>query len=185
MFFIISSFLFVFTNLSLSQSKTKAENLYSVADEHKQTENIIKFIDVTQESGIKFTHAGGLQEQVIPALVGSGAAFADYNNDNLLDIYIANASIVFPTPSAKLPTNALYRNNGDGTFTDVTEQTGVGDTGWGMGCVFGDYDNDGDLDLYVTNYKPNILYRNNGDGTFTDVSVDAGVAHKGFGTGVA
>jgi len=172
---IFSSFLLTFTNLSLSQSKAKTEVPSSQ----------VKFVDVTQEAGIKFKHAGGLQEQVIPALVGSGAAFADYNNDNLLDIYIANASIVFPTPSAKLPTNALYQNNGDGTFTDVTEPAGVGDTGWGMGCVFGDYDNDGDLDLYVTNYKPNVFYRNNGDGTFTDVSTDAGVAHKGFGTGVA
>ena len=172
---IFSSFFFAFTNQSLSQSRTKTEVLSSK----------VKFVDITNEAGIKFKHAGGLQEQVIPALVGSGAAFANYDNDNLLDIYIANASIVFPTPSAKLPTNVLYRNNGDGTFTDVTKQTGVGDTGWGMGCVFGDNDNDGDLDLYVANYKFNVLYRNNGDGTFADVSADAGVAHRGFGAGVA
>ena len=172
---IIIFVLIAFTNLSLSQSRAKTEVIPSK----------VKFVDVTNEAGIKFNHAGGLQEQVIPALVGSGVAFADYDNDNLLDIYIANASNVYPSPSAKLPTNALYRNNGDGTFTDATEKAGVGDTGWGMGCVFGDYDNDGDLDLYVANYKLNVLYRNNGDGTFAAVSAEAGVAQKGFGAGVA
>lgn len=152
---ILSSFLFTFTNLSLSQSRGKTEVPSSK----------VKFVDVTKEADIKFKHAGGLQEQVIPALVGSGAAFADYNNDNLLDIYIANASIVFPTPSAKLPTNALYRNNGDGTFMDVTEQAGVGDTGWGRGCVFGDYDNDGDIDIFIVNNgeTPRLLCNDGGN----------------------
>jgi len=182
---ILSNFFLFFTVVSLAQPEIEAKFTSQESKEYKKAKNVVQFIDVTNESGIKFKHAGGLQEQVIPALVGSGVAFADYDNDNLLDIYIANASIVFPTPSAKLPTNVLYRNNGDGTFADVTEQAGVGDTGWGMGCVFGDYDNDGDLDLYVANYKLNVLYSNNGDGTFTDISADAGVAHKGFGAGVA
>ena len=79
----------------------------------------------------------------------------------------------------------LYRNNGDGTFTDVTAEAGVGDRGYGMGCVFGDYDNDGNLDLYVTNYEQNVLYRNNGDGTFTDVTAEAGVGDTRWGTGAA
>ena len=177
---IFSSFLLC-ARLSLSRFRTEIE---VIAKEGK-ADNQVKFVDITQEAGIKFKHAGGLQEQVIPALVGSGVALADYDNDNLLDIYIANASIVFPQPSAKLPTNVLYRNNGDGTFTDVTKQAGVGDAGWGMGCIFGDYDNDGDLDLYVANYKLNVLYQNNGDRTFTDVSAEARVDNKGFGAGAA
>ncbi|MBM3240117.1 CRTAC1 family protein [Candidatus Poribacteria bacterium] len=91
-----------------------------------------------------------------------GAAFADYNNDGYLDIYITNGS--------GLP-NALYHNNGDGTFSEVAKKAGVDHRGFAMGCVFGDYDNDGDLDLYVLNYnEPNVFFRNNGDGTFTDVT---------------
>ena len=79
--------------------------------------------------------------------------------------------------------NALYRNNGDGTFTDVTANAGVGDQGYGMACVAADYDNDGDIDLFVTNYGPDVLYRNNGDGTFTDVTKKAGVAGDAWSVG--
>ena len=81
--------------------------------------------------------------------------------------------------------NALYRNLGDGRFADVTLQAGVGDTGWGMGCVAADYDNDGDTDLYITNYGPNRLYRNNGDGTFTDVTHEADADDPRWSTGAA
>lgn len=142
----------------------------------------IQFVDVTEKVGIRFKHAGGISRRVVPALIGSGAAFADYDNDGDLDLYIANTTDVRPNPQ----TNTLYRNNGNGTFTDVTEIAGVGDTGWGMGCAFADYDNDGDADLYVTNYKANVLYRNRGDGTFKKFSAGAGgLGHDGFGTGVA
>ncbi|MCP5002973.1 MAG: VCBS repeat-containing protein, partial [Planctomycetes bacterium] len=83
------------------------------------------------------------------------------------------------------PYNTLYHNNGDGSFTDVTEKVGVGDKGWGMGCASGDYDNDGNPDIYVTNYGNNILYHNNGDGTFTNVTDEAGVGNDGWGTSIA
>ena len=146
----------------------------------------IKFVDVTEHAGIHFTHAGGIDLRVVPALVGSGAAWRDYDNDGWLDLYIVNSALVRAAPDAILPKNALYRNNGDGTFTDITAVAGVGDTGWGMGCAFADYDNDGDADLYVTNYKANLFYRNNGDGTFNRFSSGAGgIGHDGFGSGIA
>ena len=144
------------------------------------------FKDVTEAAGIDFVHSSGKRSSLLPEDVGSGAAFADYNNDGHIDLYIVNN----PGPlNAEIteasPGNVLYRNNGDGTFTDVTTEAGVGDRGYGMGCVFGDYDNDGDLDLYGTNYRQNVLYRNNGDGTFTDVTEEAGVGDARWGTGAA
>ena len=144
------------------------------------------FKDVTEAAGINFVHSSGKRSSLLPEDVGSGAAFADYNSDGHIDLYIVNN----PGPldaviTQASPGNVLYRNNGDGTFTDVTEEAGVGDRGYGMGCVFGDYDNDGDLDLYVTNYAQNVLYRNNGDGTFTDVTEGAGVGDARWGTGAA
>ena len=146
----------------------------------------IQFIDVTETAGIHFQHAGGIDQRVVPALVGSGAAWRDYDNNGTLDLYIVNSTAVRPEPDTILPKNVLYRNNGGGTFTDVTDIAGVGDTGWGMGCVFADYDNDGDADLYVTNYKANVFYLNKGDATFKKFTSGAGgIGHKGFGAGVA
>lgn len=146
----------------------------------------IQFIDVTDTAGIHFRHAGGIDHRVVPALVGSGAAWRDYDNDGTLDLYIVNSTAVRPEPGTILPKNVLYRNNGDGTFTDVTDVAGVGDTGWGMGCAFADYDNDGDADLYVTNYKANVFYLNKGDATFKKFTSGAGgIGHTGFGSGIA
>ena len=146
----------------------------------------IQFIDVTETAGIHFQHAGGIDHRVVPALVGSGAAWRDYDNNGTLDLYIVNSTSVRPEPDTILPKNVLYRNNGDGTFTDVTDIAGVGDTGWGMGCAFADYDNDGDADLYVTNYKANVFYLNKGDATFKKFTSGAGgIGNKGFGSGVA
>lgn len=144
----------------------------------------VQFRDVTLAAGINFVHSHGSRSSLLPEDMGSGAGFADYDNDGDLDLYIVNN----PGPlkveiSSKSPGNVLYRNNGDRTFTDVTEKAGVGDRGHGMGCVFGDYDNDGDLDLYVTNFGPNILYRNNGDGSFREVTKEAGVGDDRWGTG--
>ena len=146
----------------------------------------VTFKDVTEAAGISFVHSAGKRSSLLPEDVGSGAAFADYDNDGHIDLYVVNN----PGPldaeiTETSPGNVLYRNNGDGTFTDVTAVAGVGDRGYGMGCVFGDCDNDGDLDLYVTNYGPNVLYRNNGDGTFTDITEKAGVGETQWGTGAA
>jgi hypothetical protein len=117
--------------------------------------------------------------------MGPGAAFLDYDNDGDQDIYVVNSA---PLPGLGFdlkPRDALYRNNGDGSFTEVTEEAGLEDTGYGMGVAVADYDNDGHLDIYLTNYGRNLLYHNNGDGTFTDVTQKAGVGDDRWGTSAA
>ena len=132
-------------------------------------------------SGITWVHtAGKSAEKHLPETSGAGCAFLDYDNDGWMDIYLVNSGKAdFYTPPRPLQ-NALYRNNRDGTFTDVTEKAGVGAGGYGMGVAVGDYNGDGYPDLYVTQFGRNILYRNNGDGTFTDVTDKAGVAAGGW-----
>jgi enediyne biosynthesis protein E4 len=121
----------------------------------------------------------------LPETSGAGCAFLDYDNDGWMDIYLVNSGKAdFYTPPRPLR-NELYRNNRDGTFTDVTEKAGVAGGGYGMGVAVGDYNGDGFPDLYVTQFGRNILYRNNGDGTFTDVSRESGIAeHRGKAWGV-
>jgi enediyne biosynthesis protein E4 len=132
-------------------------------------------------SGITWTHTAGLSpEKYLPESTGAGCAFLDYDNDGWMDIYFVNSGkcdIFTPTQTLH---NALYRNNRDGTFTDVTEKAGVAGGGYGMGAAVGDYNSDGFPDLYVTQYGHSILYRNNGDGTFSDVTEQAGVAVPGW-----
>jgi hypothetical protein len=136
----------------------------------------VRWTDVTAESGIAFEHSDGRSgRKYLPETLGSGAAWFDYDNDGDVDLYVVNGSDLPGSRSLEPPTNRLYRNNADGTFTDVSQQSGAHDTGYGHGCAVGDYDNDGDDDLYVANFGPNVLYRNNGDGTFTDVTRHAGV----------
>ena len=141
-----------------------------------------RFHDATQEAGIDFVHVNGANGQkFVIETVGPGGGFFDYDGDGRLDIYLINGAAVPGTEYDPAPQNALYQNRGDGTFADVTEYAGVGDTGYGMGCAVGDTDNDGDLDLYVTNFGANVLYRNEGDGTFADVTVAAQVGDEGWG----
>ncbi len=134
-------------------------------------------------SGISWVHTSGQSpEMYIPETVGPGCAFFDYDNDGWMDIYLVNSGACdFFQPAAPLR-NALYRNNRDGTFTDVTVKAGVPGNAYGMGAAVGDYDRDGFPDLYVTQYPRSILYHNNGDGTFTDVTAKAGVAAPGWAT---
>ena len=147
----------------------------------------IQFVDVAAESGITMRGvSGGREKKYILEIKGGGAgAFLDYDNDGDLDLYAVNGSRLEGFPPGQAPRNALYRNNGDGTFTDVAPYAGVADTSWGMGCTSADYDNDGDADLYVANFGPNVLYRNNGDGTFTDVAEEADVGDPRWGAGCA
>ncbi len=133
------------------------------------------------KSGITWQHVNGRSaDYYLPETTGAGCAFLDYDNDGWMDIYLVNSGKCdFYDPKPPLR-NALYKNNRDGTFTDVTEQAGVTGGGYGMGIAVGDYNGDGWPDLYVTQYERCILYHNNGDGTFTDVTERAGVAAHGW-----
>jgi hypothetical protein len=135
---------------------------------------------------IDFVHTSGKSAQkYLPESTGAGCAFFDYDNDGWMDIYLVNSGPCdFWTPVKRLR-NALYHNNRNGTFTDVTEKAGVLGGGYGMGAAVGDYDGDGFPDLYVTQYGRSILYHNNGDGTFTDVTEKAGVAAPGWASSAA
>jgi hypothetical protein len=135
-------------------------------------------------SGLTWSHIAGLSPTMyLPETDGAGCAVLDYDNDGWMDIYLVNSGRCdFYDPPQPLR-NALYHNNGDGTFTDVTEKAGVPGNAYGMGVAVGDYDADGFPDLYVTQYARGILYHNNGDGTFTDVTARTGVATPGWSTG--
>ncbi len=140
----------------------------------------VTYVDVARSAGITFQHDNAASsEKYLIETMGSGCGWIDYNQDGLLDLYLVNgAATRLYKPQHQLR-SALYRNNGDGTFSDVTTQAGVGAEGlFGMGIAVGDYDNDGYPDLYVTGYDRSILYRNNGNGTFTDVTAHAGVANQ-------
>jgi enediyne biosynthesis protein E4 len=135
------------------------------------------FTEIAKQAGVAYRITCG--DEVTEYLIdvnGEGAAFLDYDNDGDQDLYLANGSSRKLQKSANPPHDYLLRNNGDGTFSDVTQKAGLGDTEWSSGVAVGDYNNDGFLDLYVTNFGPNKLYRNNGDGTFSDVSEKSGVA---------
>jgi hypothetical protein len=144
------------------------------------------FTDVTQEAGLRgVVYCGGAQKDHILESVGSGGAFLDYDGDGKLDIYVVNAWLLDEEPSRVRirGKNRLYRNLGNGRFEDRTDESGLGDEGWGCGVCAGDYDNDGRLDLYVTNFGPNRLFRNLGRGKFTEVGAAAGVADAGWSAG--
>ena len=144
------------------------------------------FTEATAQAGIRFKHSDGRSGQkFFLETLGAGAAWFDYDRDGDLDIYFVNGANL---PGAELdvsPSNALYRNNGDMTFTEVTREAKLGDGAYGFGCCVGDYDNDGWRDLYVTNFGANVLYRNNGDGSFSDVTKSAGVGDEGWGASAA
>ncbi len=161
------------------EADAKAAGLFS---EHPH-EEAAWFVDRTKDAGIDFQHQRGPIRNWLPEIMGGGAVWIDYDSDGDQDLYFVQGGDL--TQTGELPGNQLYQNQGDGTFEEVTQQAGVGDTGYGMGASVGDYDRDGHLDLYVTNVGPNVLYRNQGDGTFDDVSQESGVAHDGWGTASA
>jgi len=146
-----------------------------------------QFVDVAGQAGIHFTLTSGGPEKryIIEAKGGGGVAWIDYNNDGFPDLFFVNGSTFEHWRRGDSPRSRLYRNNGDGTFTDVSDRSGLDHTGWGMGVCVGDYDNDGFDDLYVTYYRGNVLYHNNGNGTFTDVTAKAGAAGHGWSMGCA
>ena len=150
------------------------------------TSGPVIFKDIAGSAGLtSWTHhMGSPEKKSILETIGSGVALLDYDNDGWLDIYLVNGSTVdAQTGKATPPHAALFHNNHDGTFTDVTAKAGVGNDRWGFGAVVGDFDNDGWPDIYVSNYGNNRLYHNNHDGTFTDVAEKAGVTLGGWSTG--
>jgi hypothetical protein len=148
-------------------------------------ETPIRFTDVTASAGLQLSSADYHRHRALPEDNGSGLAWGDYDGDGYMDLYVVRHAGVVPAPGKKLPPgNRLFRNNSDGTFTDTTARAGVADQdGFGMGATWVDFDDDGLLDLYVTNRGPNRLYKNKGDGTFVDVAAQAGVADPLWGTG--
>lgn len=143
----------------------------------------LTFEDVAAEAGLDFQHfSGSPEKQYILESMSGGVAWIDFDRDGWMDLYLVNGGRWEELVQGKRTvSNALYRNNGDGTFTNVTGKAGVGNRHWGMGVAAGDYDNDGWVDLFVCNYGPNTLYRNNGDGTFRDVTGKAGVGDGRWG----
>ncbi len=133
------------------------------------------FTDVAREAGLvsPVIYGNPDSKDYILEAVGCGCAFIDYDNDGWMDIFILSGTRVEGDPPGA--TNRLYKNNRDGTFSDVTEKSGLRDVGWASGVCVGDYNNDGFEDLFCTYFEQNRLYRNNGDGTFTDVSKQAGL----------
>ncbi len=165
-----------------------------------QESPVYPFREVSQETGLHFDYfVGATGEMYIIEVMGAGVALLDYDNDGDLDIFLPQGSVLtpgktladslFPLREGQTLGNKLFRNEivptGELRFTDVTRQAGLEYEGYGMGAAAGDYDNDGDVDLYVTNFGPNILYENNGDGTFTDVTAKAGVGDPRWGTSAA
>ncbi len=142
----------------------------------------IQFTDVTAQAGITFKHnSGAYGKKLLPETMGSGACFIDYDNDGWQDILLVN-SMDWPDHKSHKSYPALYHNNHDGTFTDVTREAGLAIETYGMGCAVGDFDNDGYDDIYLTAVGSNHLFRNLGNGKFADVTAKAGVGDPGFST---
>jgi hypothetical protein len=148
--------------------------------------SVPRFVDRTRESGLDLVVTFGSEKKnYIIERTGTGAGLADYDGDGDLDVFLVNGSRLDLPPGEPPPSDRLYRNDGNARFTDVTEDAGVSDREWGAGCLFADFDNDGDPDLFVSNFGPDVLYRNNADGTFTDVTISGGVGDPRWGSGAA
>ena len=145
----------------------------------------MQFANAAIDAGLTFRHVNGATgKKHFIETMGPGCAFVDFDGDGRLDVYMVNGHAL-DDPSPVVAANAMYRNRGDGTFADVTGRSGAGDTGYGMGVAAGDYDNDGDTDLYLTNYGPNALYRNDSDRGFVNTTEKAGVGDDRWGVGCA
>src|SRR6185312_7039651 len=160
----------------------RAQALLSAAEEPAKaaTGLGLSFIDVARESGLnaKTIYGGEHKNKYLLETTGCGVAFYDYDNDGWLDIFLVNGWRLEGFPKGEEPTCHLFKNNRDGTFTDVTLKAGLARSGWGQGVCIGDYDNDGYEDLFISYYGQNALYHNNGNGTFTDVTATAGLTQK-------
>jgi hypothetical protein len=146
----------------------------------------LTFTDVTAAAGIAFRHvSGAFGKKYLPETMGPGCAFVDLDNDGWLDIVLVSSTTWPGQPASRRARTVIYRNNGNGSFADVTAKAGIAPGAYGLGVTAADYDNDGFVDLYFTNLGPNTLYRNNGNGTFSDVTAKAGVGDPGFSASAA
>jgi hypothetical protein len=144
------------------------------------------FTDITGESGLDFVHGGLADERLhMPAVMGGGAAMFDYDDDGDLDLYLTSGYDAVDRGPLERASNRLYRREADGRYVDATAASGLGDPGYGMGVAVGDIDNDGDLDVFVTNYGADRLYLNRGDGSFSDVTESAGAGVEGWSASAA
>ena len=150
----------------------------------RQTKGI-SFTDITIPAGITFKHVASPDKKYIVESMSGGVALFDYDNDGYLDIFFVNSLTVDLLKTGSKTRSALYHNNADGTFSDVTDKAGLADVGWGMGVAVGDYNNDGFDDVFVTCLGQNHLYKNEGNGKFTDVTKSAGVGASKWSTGAA
>ena len=164
------------TALFLQQPRAPAQN---------QRSSPVQFTDITAASGIRFEHVVSPEKKYLIESMSGGVLLLDYDGDGWLDIYFTNAPTVEMALRGEKARSALYRNNHDGTFTDVTDRAGVGYPCWAMGGAVADYNNDGWPDIVITCAEGIVLYRNNGDGTFTDVSRQAGLNDRRWATGAA
>jgi enediyne biosynthesis protein E4 len=172
-------------NLHFSKKLSVIIFLFIILPTAQASNGDVRFTDNTGKAGITFKHVSSPDKKYIVESMSGGVALFDYDNDGWLDIYFVNALTMDLLKATTKPQSELYRNNGNGTFTNVTAKAGVGDVGWGMGVCAGDYNNDGFDDLYVTCLGANRLFKNNGDGTFADVTKAAGVGDPRWSTGAA
>ena len=159
--------------VAAAHSSQTSKNL--VAPSNASATSLPKLVDITKSTGIHFSHLSSPEAKYVVESMSGGVALIDYNRDGWPDIYFTNAPSVAMALAGKKARSALYRNNHDGTFTDVSDQAGVATPCWAMGAAVGDYNNDGWPDLLVTCFGGVVLYRNNGNGTFSDVTKQAGL----------
>ncbi|HFC30030.1 MAG TPA: VCBS repeat-containing protein, partial [Oceanospirillales bacterium] len=150
------------------------------ADSTMQT---FQFREVAKQAGLNFKHFPAQRQSLLPEDMGSGMAWGDFDNDGLVDLFLVNFKGNINDKNAN-GQHALFKNQGDGTFVNVTKKVGLDKSSYGMAAAWGDFDNDNDLDLYISNYGANQLYRNDGKKGFVDISAKAGVDNTGFGAGV-
>src|SRR5262245_39382257 len=149
-------------------------------------EPVIRFTDITRDAGLSFHHVNGASpDKYLVETMGSGGLFFDYDNDGWIDLLLVDGGSLADPAVARKARHRLYHNRGNGTFEDVTTASGIRHHEYGMGACAGDYDNDGWIDLYLTNFGANVLYRNRGDGSFADVTAAAHVGSPLWSTSCA